>query len=794
VNSERYARVREIFLATCEQPESERAEFVAARCGADGELRRAVEELLSHRVESSQFLESPALGRRIDEGELSRSQADELAAGAVLEHGAALYRIVRKRGEGGFGEVYEAEQERPVRRRVALKLLKAGMDSRAVLARFSAESQALASLDHPFVAKVFDAGLAPNGRPYFAMELVEGEPITAFCARHALDLRARLELFRRVCDAVQHTHHKGLIHRDLKPSNVLVGVGVGVGVGGGAGDPRPKVIDFGVAKAIGADDGERSALTQAGVLLGTPAYMSPEQAGRDVRDVDTRSDVYSLGALLYELLTGAPPFDIERLRSASLAEIVRIVCDEEPARPSVRAASSPSPPFAARELRGDLDWIAMRALEKDRERRYASPSEFSADLARHLAHEPVLARRPSAAYRAAKFARRNRLAVGAAAMLALALTGGLATTLWQAGVARSQRDLARDAAIDARAQAAAAQEARARAEAKTESVLAGLEFVNVMFSAARPDVARGAETTVREVLDHASLEADRALAGKPPEVEAHVRSLIGNAYRSLSRFDDARAHLERSYTLFVDTEGETAPETLRALNDLAALDGDQGRFDDAEQRYRKSIELCTRALGESHLRTRTAKHNLAQVLRRRGATAEAKALLVELCDAPAGATEGEQRFHLVACHNLAGLLAQGGDFEGAIERERAVLASQRELLGPDHPDVLESMSNLASMLANAGSVDEADAMFAETLSADRRVFGADHVATAATEINVASIRRYQGRLAEAVELYEHALATRRARLGDSHVDTRAAEQRLELARHELDASREPAEH
>jgi len=762
VNPERYARVREIFLAACEQSAGARARFIAAQCGTDEDLARAVNELLAHRAESSRFLEAPALGPQFDAEQFAQPPTDDLAPGAAI----GPYRIVAKRGEGGFGEVYEAQQERPVRRRVALKLLKAGMDSRQVLARFAAESQALASMDHPFVAKVFDAGLAESGRPFIAMELVDGAPITSFCAANRLDLRARLALFGRVCEAVQHAHHKGLIHRDLKPSNVLVG--------GARENPSPKVIDFGVAKATGADDRERSALTQAGVLLGTPAYMSPEQAGRDARDVDTRTDVHSLGALLYELLTGEPPFDVERLRSASLAEIVRIVCDEEPPSPSARAARSHASPVAARELRGDLDWIVMRALEKDGERRYASPAELAADLARHAAHEPVLARRPSAAYRAAKFTRRNRVAVAAAALLVIALSAGLVGTLWQADVAGGERD--------------AAKLAQERAEAKAQSVLAGLEFVNAMLGAARPDVARGAEKTVREVLDDASAQAETAFVGKPPEVEAHVRALIGNAYRSLSRFDEARPHLERSFALFVECEGEDGGDTLRALNDLAALDGEQARWDLAEQRYRKSVALCTRSLGPDHLRTHTAQHNLAQVLRRLGRIDEARELLGALCNSTPGSDEAARRLHSVACHNLAGLLSQNGDAAGAIALVRQVLDEQRTFLPADHPDVLETQGALASMLADTGAVDEADELFQQLLATELRVYGPDHVATAATQVNLAGIRLFQNRSAEAVELYERALATRRARLGDAHVDTRTAESRLERARHELESS------
>jgi non-specific serine/threonine protein kinase/serine/threonine-protein kinase len=338
------------------------------------------------------------------------------------------YRLLEKLGEGGMGEVWLAEQTEPVRRRVALKVIKRGMDTEQVVARFSAERQALALMDHPAVAKVFEAGSTPQGRPYFVMEHVRGVPITEHCDRHKLGTRERLALFVQVCEGVQHAHQKAILHRDLKPSNVLVTEQDG--------RRQPKIIDFGVAKATTQRLTERTVYTELGVLIGTPEYMSPEQAEMTGEDVDTRTDVYSLGVMLYELLVGALPFESRDLRESGYEEMRRKIREQEPRKPSARVTTlsaehavesagrrQTNVPGLVRQLRGDLDWIVMKALEKDRARRYGSPAELAADVERHLGNQPVLAGRPSAAYRARKFVRRHRLGVGVAATGVLVLAG-----------------------------------------------------------------------------------------------------------------------------------------------------------------------------------------------------------------------------------------------------------------------------------------------------------------------------------------------------------------------------------
>ena len=445
--TDRWQQVSQIYLAALERDTGDRDAFLREACAGDEDLRREVESLLSYEGGADALLERPAVA--LAAPMLDTSASPSLLVGRQI----GPYKILDTLGEGGMGIVYLAEQERPLRRRVALKVIKVGMDTREVIARFEAERQALALMDHPNIAQVYDAGATDDGRPYFVMEHVPGITITEYCDKHLLSTDHRLELFVQACAAVQHAHQKGIIHRDLKPSNVLVMVRDG--------RPIAKVIDFGVAKAIHQRLTEKTVFTQLGLLIGTPEYMSPEQAERGGLDVDTTTDIYSLGVLLYELLVGALPFEPGSLRQAGYAEIQRIIRDEEPPCPSTRLSGLGSnateiakrrntdPVSLARELRGDLDWVTLKAMEKDRTRRYPSASELAADISRHLSGETVAARPISTSYRIARFVKRHRLGVGAATLILIMLVAGLAVTAVMYSRAETARDEAEQQAYSA---------------------------------------------------------------------------------------------------------------------------------------------------------------------------------------------------------------------------------------------------------------------------------------------------------------------------------------------------------
>jgi serine/threonine protein kinase len=430
-------RYETIYLSARELTDpAERAAYLAEACGEDAELRQRVEELLADAEAATAFFGNESDARMVDTTQPSEPRdltAPTEGPGTVIGH----YKLLELIGMGGMGEVHLAEQREPLVRRVAIKVIKLGMDTKEVVARFEAERQALALMDHPNIARVFDAGSTATGRPYFVMELVEGQPITRFCDEKRLDTRERLELFLQVCAAVQHAHQKGVIHRDLKPSNILVAMQDG--------KPVPKVIDFGIAKATQQPLTNKTFATLDGQVLGTPAYMSPEQAGLGGLDVDTRSDIYTLGVLLYELLVGRPPFDMKTLLEEGREAIYRVIREEDPPRLTTRLTTlgreeltrvaeqrKADPRKLGSLMRGDLECIVMHALEKDRDRRFATANALAADLRRHLADEEVESRPPSAAYRFGRMVRRHRLALATsgAVVLALLIGFGLATAAY----------------------------------------------------------------------------------------------------------------------------------------------------------------------------------------------------------------------------------------------------------------------------------------------------------------------------------------------------------------------------
>ena len=536
-----FERVKVIFAgASALASPRERAAYLDSACADDAALRAQIESLLAAERKAGDFLE-PVLKAVPD------------TSAEVIGTWIGPYRILEQIGEGGFGLVYMAEQEKPLRRKVAMKIIKAGMDTKQVIARFESERQALALMDHPNIARVLDAGETDGGRPYFVMELVKGVPITEFCDQKKLPANERLELFIQACDAVQHAHQKGIIHRDLKPSNVMITMVDG--------RPATKVIDFGVAKAVEQRLTEKTLFTRYDQLIGTPAYMSPEQAELSGQDVDTRSDIYSLGVLLYELLTSTPPIDTEALRQAGLDEVRRMIRETDPPSPSARLRTlgeklttvaecrQAEPSALQRTLRGDLDWIVMKCLEKDRARRYATANGLAADLERFLNDEPVVARPPSNLYRLRKFARRHRLQVVFLSSLSVAIVGGAIFALVGFAEARRERDRALIAEQRAKEQQGLARTEAARSEQVTR-------FLEEMLASVRPERAKGRDTTLlREILDETVARLHEDLDGQP-EVEADLRRTLAGVYYALGDATNAAAMHREAVRLLKEQFGK----------------------------------------------------------------------------------------------------------------------------------------------------------------------------------------------------------------------------------------------
>jgi serine/threonine protein kinase/Tfp pilus assembly protein PilF len=756
------ARAKAIFLEAIEQNSPEgRTLFLDSACGGNKALRARMEELIRAHELAGNFLGGQSL---------QSDQSEEPAAerpGASIGH----YKLVEEIGEGGFGIVFLAEQQQPIRRKVALKILKPGMDSRRVIARFETERQALALMDHPNIARVLDAGQTALGRPYFVMDLVKGVPITRYCDEQQLSPRERAELFLHVCEAVQHAHQKGIIHRDLKPTNVLIA--------SYDGRPVPKVIDFGVAKALGQQLTDLTGVTGFGGIVGTLEYMSPEQAEFNAMDVDTRADIYSLGVLLYELLTGTTPLTPERLKQAAMTESLRLIREEEPPKPSTRLSDSkdslPSvsaqrklePARLTREVQGDLDWIVMKCLEKDRSRRYESASGLGQDIERYLRDEAVEASPPSRWYRLRKFARKNRRLIGTAAMLALLLAGGTGVSAWQAVRARAaERD-----ALGARDREAEQLQQAKKAEARVRMVLKF--FQDKVLAAARPKGQEGGlsrDVTLREVLDQAESEISMSFADEPL-VEASIRNTLGVSYWYLGTQDRAMRQQERALALRRQELGSDHPDTVGIMNDLAIILISQGKLMEARNVLAEVVEVKRRTLGPEDPITLRSVSNLAGVTAMLGSYEEASKLTEDTWHIQQRVEGPEKIFTLRAAYNLAIMWRHLGQVADSRKLFEETLQTLNRVFGPDNQDTLRVMNCLGEFLLDQGQLAEARKFFEQTLERQKKVLGETSDETILTIANLADTSRAQGRFEEAGKLAETAADLHRRTLGPEHPQT-----------------------
>ena len=754
-----------IYITALEkQDPAERAAFLEDACQANPVLRRRVEALLVAHEASA--LVSAGFDT-VDPG------PDDQGAPLPSLPGTRIgpYLLIQKIGEGGMGSVYLAQQDHPVRREVALKLIKLGMDSRQVVARFDSERQALALMDHPNIARVLDAGTSESGRPYFVMELVRGVPITEYCDQNQMPAAERLRLFVDVCHAIQHAHHKGIIHRDLKPSNVMVTAVDGV--------PIVKVIDFGVAKATDQKLTERTVFTAIGQMIGTPAYMSPEQADVSGIDIDTRSDVYSLGVLLYELLTGTTPLEFRMLREAGFAEIQRLIRAQEPPRPSARLSSlgdsattlagnrGTEPRRLAQMLAGDLDWIVMKALAKDRDLRYDTPGNFAADIDRYLRGDAILARPPSSIYRLKRFAQRNRVAVLTTAAVAMSLVIGTAVAAWQAVLATQAQH---DALISARAERDAKEIAQKR-EAETRAVL---EFVeNRVFAAAGPksqDGGMGYDVKLADAIKSGLKFVETSFPNQPL-IEARLRMSMGQSFLRLGDAPTAADQYQRARDLYTQELGPDHLDVIAAVTGLSNAMAMLGRDEVALTLDREALALRVARLGRDHPDTLMSMNNVATSLYQLRRPAEALPIFEEVL-ALRQVVLGPH--HLDTFRSMTGVAAcnaaLGRPEIGAKLHEQA-LALMRIHLGPDHSYTLKSMHNLANVYYSMGRFPEALALFQESFAARKAKLGPDHPDTLVSMNNLANTYSALGRHAQALELNERTLALMTAKLGPEHPNT-----------------------
>jgi len=697
------------------------------------------------------------------------------------------YKLLSILGEGGMGIVYLAEQERPVKRQVALKVIKPGMDSKRVLARFEAEQQALAVMEHPHVARVHDAGLTPSGRPYFVMEYVKGAPITEYCDKQRLTIEERLQLFLHVCEAVQHAHQKGIIHRDIKPSNILITIEDE--------EATPKVIDFGVARAISQPLTERTLYTEEGQLVGTPEYMSPEQADLSNQDIDTRTDVYSLGVVLYELIAGILPFDPQTLREQGMDGVRKVICEEDPQTPSTKLSRTSleestqsaqrrgtNPRQLQRRLRGDLDWITLKAMEKDCTRRYASVGELVTDIRQHLNHEPVTAGRPSLVYKAQKFVRRNRaVVIGLAAVLAVLISGSVVSLAFAVWAVRARN------------------EATTVAEFLQEDVFSPLDGWDL----------GGRQVAVKEILDSASEKVPSEF-GDTPLLEASIRKTLGSLYSRVDDFEEAERHLKRSLDIYTRERGREDLLTLEVINQLGQMYWHRWQYREAEQYLSEALNGKRRLLGPDHPdmlatmgwlgwahyangRPKKAESLLAQAyetarrrlgdsdkttvecmlyygcaLLLRGRYADAERVLGEALELSPRVLNPAHPFLLYPTALLGRLYSQMDRYREAEELLSNALATSREAWGERHGSTYHIVAALAEHYARQGLIDQAEVLLLDAVHRGKRTDGSQPEIAIQTSYYLGFFYMWQRRYMEAERCVSQALNASLSYNGENH--------------------------
>jgi serine/threonine protein kinase len=736
--AESWGRLQALFAEVRGREPEERATLLDHACADDPALRAEVDRLLAAHDQAEREFTPPNLAAAIGRTEAS-------AGAHRIGSRIGPFRLERLIAEGGMGSVYEARQDNP-ERTVALKVIRSGLATPRALRRFEHEANILARLQHAGIAQIFEAGtfLSDRGeQPYFAMELIRGKPLDRYAEAHGADTRRRVELLARVCDAVHHAHQKGVIHRDLKPANILVDA-----------SDQPKILDFGVARATESDVQAASVRTLTGELLGTVLYMSPEQLAGDPDDLDLRCDIYALGVVGFQLLSGRLPLDVRR---KSLVEAARVIRDEPPTTLG----------SISRALRGDLDTILAKALEKEQDRRFQSAAELAADLRRYLADEPILARPPSAAYQLRKFVRRNKALVAGLVAVFITLALGTGGTTWKALAERDQRE---------------------RAEQEVAKARAINDVLQSILLAPDPFTGKGPDVTVREAMDLVAARIESELADQP-EVEAAVRMTLGGSYRHLGLLAEAEPHIVRALEIHQNLFGPDHDQTTRSLTLLAHLWINQGRLDRAEQAHRQVLASLRRTRGDHDRDTYAVMTNLALVLRNQDKLDEAASLLV---DALAGQQRRIGPDHHETLHTrtvLARLRARQGRTDEAMASITDIVAARSRLHGSDHPATVVAIESHAIILRDSGRMAEAEARARQAFEQARRVLGEGHQTTMRIRDELVGILLSLGRLEDADEQARAAMDLAQRRLDPDHPRRLAAASTLAdvlLARQRLD--------